>query len=39
MPLRKSSDRLGYIITQCDTVEKAIRNAEDALEKIDFVVK
>ena len=39
MPLRKSSDRLGYVITQCNTVEEAIENAEKALGKIDFVVE
>lgn len=38
-PLRKSSDRLGYVITQCDTVKEAIKSAEEALEKIDFVVR
>lgn len=38
-PLRKSSDRLGLVIAQGDTAEEAIRIAEAALEKIDFIVE
>ena len=37
-PLRKSSDRLGYVITQMNTAEEAVRAAETALSMIDFVV-
>lgn len=38
-PLRKSSDRLGYVIAQMDTPEEAIASAEKALSLIDFVVE
>lgn len=38
-PLRKSSDRLGYVIAQRDTPQEAIEAAELALSKIDFVVE
>lgn len=38
-PLRKSSDRLGLVITQGKTAEEAIRTAEIALDMIDFVVE
>jgi len=38
-PLRKSSDRLGLVIAQGDTAEEAIAIAEEALEKIDFIVE
>lgn len=38
-PLRKSSDRLGLVITQGRTVEDAIRIAERALDMIDFIVE
>lgn len=38
-PLRKSSDRLGLVITQGKTAEEAIRTAEMALDMIDFVVE
>lgn len=37
--LRGSSDRLAYVITQADTPEEAIQYAEEALEKIDFIVE
>lgn len=38
-PLRKSSDRLGYVITQGSDANEATKFAEDALNVIDFVVK
>lgn len=39
VPLRKSSDRLGLVITQADTAQEAIKIAEKALDMIDFVVE
>lgn len=38
-PLRKSSDRLGLVITQGETAEDAIRIAGEALDLIDFIVE
>lgn len=38
-PLRKSSDRLGLVIAQGDNAQDAIRIAEEALSKIDFIVE
>ena len=38
-PLRKSSDRLGLVITQGETAEEAIGIAEEALNQIDFIVE
>ena len=38
-PLRKSSDRLAYVIARCDTVEEAIHTADRALDLIDFIVE
>lgn len=38
-PLRKSSDRLGLVITQGETAEDAIKIAEKALAEIDFKVQ
>lgn len=38
-PLRKSSDRLGLVITQGETAEDAVDIAEKALDMIDFVVE
>lgn len=38
-PLRKSSDRLGYVIAQMDTAEAAVKAAETALAMIDFIVE
>ena len=37
--LRKSSDRLGLVITQGETAEEAIKTAEEALGQIDFIVE
>lgn len=37
--LRKSSDRLGYVISQADTADEAIERAEMALNMIDFIVE
>lgn len=37
--LRKSSDRLGYVITQGETNQEAVNIAEKALECIDFIVE
>ncbi len=39
VPLRKSSDRLGLVITQADTAQEAIDLAERALDMIDFIVE
>lgn len=38
VPLRKSSDRLGLVITQANTAQEAIEIAEKAIDVIDFVV-
>lgn len=38
-PLRKSSDRLGYVITQGENADQAIKFAENALNTLDFVVE
>ncbi len=38
-PLRKSSDRLGLVISQGEDADDAIRIAEEALNKIDFIVE
>lgn len=38
-PLRKSSDRLAYVIAQGDTVEEAVQTADHALALIDFIVE
>lgn len=38
-PLRKSSDRLAYVIAQGDTVEEAVQAADRALALIDFIVE
>lgn len=39
VPLRKSADRLAYVISQCDTPAEVIASAEKALEMIDFIVE
>ena len=36
--LRGSGDRLGFVITQAQTPEMAIKYAEEAIDKIDFIV-
>lgn len=38
-PLRRSADRLGYVITQGDSAMDAIKKAEKALDLIDFIVE
>lgn len=38
-PIRSSSDRVAYVITQADTAQDAIRMCENALGKIKFDIK
>ncbi len=38
-PLRRSADRLGYVISQGDSADEAVRIAEKALDQIDFIVE
>lgn len=39
VPLRSSNDRIGLVISQKDTVEEAIASCEEALSKIQIVLK
>ncbi len=39
VPLRGSSDRIGFVISQADTAEDAIRACEEALSKLRVVTK
>ena len=38
-PLRSSNDRIGLVISQMDTARDAIKSCEEALNKIEIVVK